>query len=181
MIKINLQKINSSKKEDQQFLYEMLEYRWSKHDIINIKHKTNNKLSSFEDHVKHITSGKYKVFYRVNFGEISVGVIYIDQNNVNGTVIIPSKLKKALKKYNNQDLEINYTPISALIHIKLFSLHPEIKVHYASVNPMNTLSVRALLENGYEHIESIFAIQTQNGKVIQGKWQNYEESLQNSR
>lgn len=170
MVSISLVPINLQNIEDQTFLYEVLKFRWSKSHIINVKYKCSDEFPSFEDHINYIKSGKYKVFYRVNFGDITIGTVYIDKQDINGTFILPSELKKALKTYNGQELEIQHTPISALIHIKLFALHPEIEIHYASVNPINTLSMNALLDNGYEHIESILAIKTKNGKVIQGKW-----------
>jgi hypothetical protein len=172
MIGVNLIKINTKNTEDQLFLYEILKFRWSKKETINIKHKCSDHFPSLEDHIKHINSGKYKVFYKILFGEIVIGTIYIDKQDVNGTILLSNKIKIAFKKYKGEDLEVNYKPISAIIHIKLFELHPEIEVHYASVNPNNFLSIKALLENGYEHIESILSITTKNGKVQQGKWKN---------
>jgi len=174
MIKISLIKIDLENIEDQKFLYEILKFRYSKSNIINVKYKCSSNLPSFEDHVKYITSGKYKIFYKINFGDITIGSVYVDKRDINGTIIIPSKLKKALKKYKDKDLEISKMPISALIHFNLFKLHPEIETHYASVNPNNILSINALIQNGYEHIESIFSMKTKNGKALQGKWVDYE-------
>ena len=171
MVMLDLHKIDPTNFDDQMYMYDILKFRWSRGDTINVKHKCPVSLPSFDEHVRYLTSDKFKVIYRVVLGEISIGTIYIDKLDVNGTVVLPSELKKALKRYRGQEKEIDNVPqISLLIHMKLYALHPEIETHYASVNPNNTLSMNALLDNGYEHIESILAMKTKNGKMIQGKW-----------
>jgi hypothetical protein len=170
MINVFLNKLNLKNIDDQTFLYEILKFRWKHKKTINIKYKVSNEIPSFDDHVKNLLSGKYKVFYKILANEIPIGVVFIDNNDVNGTFVIPEFLKKAFKTYKGQKLNIQDKTLSAYIHIELFKLHPEIKVHFASVNPNNTMSVNALIENGYEHIESILAIRTENGIVIDGKW-----------
>lgn len=182
MIKISLKLLDVNNYDDQVFLYDVLKFRWDKSEIINVKYRCSDVFPTFEQHVSYITSGKYKVFYKVYFGDVTIGSVYIDKQDINGTIIIPSELKKALKRYKGEELEIHHTQISALIHIRLYELHPEIEIHYASVNPNNTLSMNALLENGYEHIESILAIKTKDGKIIQGKLKDfYEKPISNSR
>jgi hypothetical protein len=177
MINVDLIKIDPSIKKDQLFLYEILKFRWKNYKKINIKYKCSEKFPTFDEHCSHITSGKYKVFYKILLGDFEIGTIYIDKNDVNGTFILPNLLKKALVKYKTQKLNIGDKPLSAHIHIKLFELHPEIKTHYASVNPENKASLNSLIDNGYEFIECILAIKTENGKVLSGKWSENYESL----
>lgn len=174
MIKISLQEISPLIKENQLFLYDVLKYRWSHSDIINIGYRVRCDLPSFEEHVRHINSGEYKVFYKAFFGNLEIGLIYLNKNDVNSTFILPNLLKKALKKYKNQKKETDFMPLGALIHKKFFENLPEIKTHYARVNPENKLSLRTLIDNGYEIVEYVLAIKTENGKVIQGKWKDYE-------
>jgi hypothetical protein len=175
VIDVNLKKINLADIEDQLFLYDILKFRWKAKETINIKHKCPDKFPSFDEHQHLLFSGKYKVFYKIMANDISIGTIYIDKNDVNGTFIIPELLKRVLKKHKNQKLNIQDKSLSAYVHIALFKLHPEIKVHYASVNPNNKLSLKSLIDNGYELIESILAIKTEDGKVVMGKWKETDD------
>jgi len=163
---ITLVKLDTSDKEDQKFLYEILKFRWSK-PYINIKYKHSNQLPSFEDHVKYINSGKFKKFYKIYLQEYPIGMIYIDINNVNGTFLLPHLLKKAIQNVDIRDVKDTLT---ARIHSALFKDNPEVELHYATVNPNNTASLSALLENGYEMVEYTLAFKTKNGLGAQGKW-----------
>jgi hypothetical protein len=92
-------------------------------------------------------------------------MVYLDKHNVNGTFIIPSLLKTALKiNKQNNIIDSNPLPLSHRIHDELYAKHPEISLHYATVNPLNELSLRNLKEGGYEEVEIILAIKTKNGK-----------------
>jgi hypothetical protein len=156
------------------FLYDVLKYRWSIYDRVHIKNKCRVDFPSFEEHIKNINSDEYKVFYKAFFGELEIGLIYLNKKDEDSTFILPNLLKKALKKYKNQKKETDFMPLGALIHKRFFENLPEIKTHYARVNPENKLSLRTLLDNGYEIVEYVLAIKTENGKVIQGKWKDYE-------
>ncbi len=170
MINVFLNKINIYNEEDQKFLYDILLFRWKNKDIINIKYKVSEKLPTFQEHVDLLKSGKYKVFYKIIANDIPIGTVFIDKNDVNGTFIIPSLLRKVFKKYKGCTMNIEGMPLSSYIHKQLFALHPEIEIHYASVNPKNKLSLNNLIDNGYEFIECILAMKTINGKATTGKW-----------
>jgi hypothetical protein len=164
---ITLTEVNTLDVNDQTFLYDVLKFRWSKADIINIKYKHSPSLPSFEEHVEYLNSGKYKQIYKVLYKNIPIGMVYIDNSNVNGTFIVPALLKAALKKAG--PLENKKVGLSAAIHMELYKKHPDIELHYATVNPKNVLSLSNLIEYGYEEIEIILAIKTKNGKIVQGK------------
>jgi hypothetical protein len=167
---VTLLKLNTFKTEDQEFLYEVLKFRWSKANI-NIKYKHSEQLPSFEEHVKYINSGKFKKFYKIHLHEFPIGMIYIDVNNINGTFLLPDLLKKAIKNVDMSDIKDTLT---AKIHSALFKDNPEVELHYATVNPNNTLSLKALLENGYEIVEHTLVFKTKNGLGQQGKWKGVD-------
>jgi hypothetical protein len=171
---ISLKEINSSSYEDQLFLYEIIKYRWKYKNIINIKNKTNDSQPSFEEHCKNIQSNKYKNIYRINLHNISIGMIYIDINNYNGTFLLPNLLKKAFKILKQNNISFNKKLITPQIHLQLFKKHKDVNFHYASVNPKNKLSLDRLIENGYEPIEIILSIPTKNGNCLRGKWKSLE-------
>lgn len=170
MINISLIKLDLSDNENCLYLYDILKFRWKNKGTINIKYKCSDILPTFEEHKKLLNSGKYKVFYKIMANNMPIGTIFIDNKDINGTFILPHLLKKALKEYKDQKMNIDEMPLSSYIHKQLFKLHPEIKVHYASVNPNNKLSFNNLMENGYEFIECILAMKTENGKATTGKW-----------
>lgn len=163
---VTLSRLDTLKKEDQEFLYEVLKFRFS-NPIVNIKYKHSEELPSFEEHVKYINSGKIKKFYKIILQDYLIGMIYIDINNVSGTFILPDLLKKAVR--NVKTSEIKKT-LSAKIHIALFKDNPEVEFHYANVNPDNKLSMNALLENGYEIVEHVLVFRLKNGIAQHGKW-----------
>jgi uncharacterized protein YneF (UPF0154 family) len=158
---ISLHELNTLDLNDQIYLYDILKYRWSKSNLINIKFKHSDKVPTFEDHVKHINSGKYKKIYKILLRNKAIGMIYIDIFNVNGTFIIPTLLKKVLKE--NGPINNKKMSLSQATHTELFKKHPEVEVHFATVNPKNLLSISNLLEFGYENIEMVLAIKTKNG------------------
>jgi hypothetical protein len=167
---ITLKEINLKDIEDQKFLYDIIKFRWKHRDFINIKYKTPDNMPTFEDHVKYLNSGKYKGIYRIHLYEHSIGMIYIDINNFNGTFLLPNLLKKALKDLKQKNIKINKDEIASKSHIELFKRHKDVEIHYASINPKNKLSYESLLRNGYESVELIMTITTKNGITSQGKW-----------
>jgi hypothetical protein len=167
---ITLKEINLKDIEDQKFLYDIIKFRWKHRDFINIKYKTPDTMPTFEDHVKYLNSGKYKGIYRIHLYEYSIGMIYIDINNFNGTFLLPNLLKKALKDLKQKNIKINKDEIASKSHIELFKRHKDVEIHYASINPKNKLSYESLLRNGYESVELIMTITTKNGITSQGKW-----------
>jgi hypothetical protein len=164
---INLVKIDTNNIEDQLFLYEIVKFRFLKPDIVNIKYKHSACLPSFEEHVAYINSGKYKKIYRINFKDLTIGSIYIDKDNINGTFLLPSLLKKAVKTYKDDfKKEREQSAFTKTAHIKLFELHPDVEYHYATANPKNTLSLDGMQNLGYEIIEIVLVRRTKDGKMI---------------
>jgi hypothetical protein len=157
-------------KEDIDFLYEIVKMRWKYKDIINIKYKTKDNIPSYEEHIQFLNSNNYKKIYKVYFYNFLIGMIYIDYKNFNGTFLMPNLLKNAIKNLKNKNIKFDKDDITPQIHIELFKKHPEVTVHYASINPKNKLSLDALLKNGYEQVEIILAFTTENGECTQGKW-----------
>lgn len=167
---ISLFEINPFDFEDQKFLYDIVKYRWKYKDFINIKYKTSDNTPSFEEHCKNIQSDKYKKIYRIKLLDISIGMIYIDKNNFNGTFLLPSLLKTAFKELKNKNIEFDKDLITPQTHLQLLKKHKDVEVHYASINPKNKLSYDGLIKNGYEPVEIILAITAKNGECTQGKW-----------
>jgi hypothetical protein len=174
MISPILKLIDPDNLEDQNLTYDVIKYRWSKPDIINIKYVTRDEIPSFEEHVKNLKSPSYKKIYKILLNEVFIGVIYLKKDDNIGTFVLPSLLKKALKTFNKKEMEPH--PLSAMIHREVFKDNPDVEVFFAKVNPENMLSVNALMEHGYEPIEITLAIKTKDGKVDQGKWFNHEYS-----
>lgn len=170
MAHVSLQELNVDDLSDQQFTYDIIKYRWNNADIINIKYKTKTIMPTFDEHVQALKSPRYKKLYKIFLGEFPLGMIYIDANNVNGTFLLPWLVKHAFRELRKRNERFDIRAITPQTHIQLFRKHPDVNVHYATVNPKNMLSVRAMLDNGYEHIESVLAIKTENGEVKQGPW-----------
>ena len=167
---ITLKEVDLEHIKDQNFLYDIIKFRWKYKDIVNIKYKTSKDIPSFEEHIKNLKSGKYKGIYKIYLYENLIGMIYIDINNFNGTFLLPDLIKKALINLKQKNIKINKDDITPQIHIELFKKHKDVEVHYASINPENKLSYQSLLKNGYEPIELTLSITTKNGQVTQGKW-----------
>ena len=163
---MSLEELDTKLYETCLFLYEIVKFRYSHNEIINIKHKAENNLPDFESHCRHLQNNKYKKIYKIKIHNIAIGALYLHVDNVNSTFIIPHLLKKALKFLKeNHIFYKKHQKISILTHELLFEKHKEIKTHFASINPKNTLSRDALLEFGYEPIETIFVAYTDNGKI----------------
>jgi hypothetical protein len=167
---ISLEEINTHDINDQFFLYDIIKYRWKYKNFINIKYKTSDDCPSFEEHCKNIQSNKYKKIYRIKLLDHSIGMIYIDENNFNGTFLLPNLLKIALKNLKNKNINFDKDLITPQTHLQLLKIHKEVEVHYASINPKNKLSYDGLIKNGYEPVEMILAITSKNGECTQGKW-----------
>ena len=170
MANVSLKTIDIRDSADQLFTYEVIKYRWQNASTVNIKYKTQEHMPSFEDHVNTLLSDRYKQIYKIFLAEFLIGMIYIDKNNVNGTFLLPSLLKRAFKELRKRNESFDIRSITPQTHIQLFKNHPDVTVHFATVNPTNLLSLRALVENGYEHIETVLAIKTEDGEVKQGPW-----------
>lgn len=161
MILLDLEELDPKVKQDQEFLYEIIKYRWSKHNIINVTYKNSSEIPTFEQHITYLNSGKYKKLYKVLLGEIAIGSTYIDNNNFLGMFILPTYLKIALKKYKNEDIDfkINNKHIGSIIFKLTCDKNKDIKKFYGSGNPDNTLSLNIakdlnlkLVEVTYEYI-----------------------------
>lgn len=170
MANVSLKKLDINNSADQLFTYDVIKYRWENASLINIKHKTQEQVPTFDEHLKALSSDRYKQIYKIFLAEFLIGMIYIDKNNVNGTFLLPPLLKKAFKELKKRNENFDIKSITPQTHIQLFKNHPDVTVHFATVNPNNILSLRALIENGYEHIETVLAIKTENGEVKQGPW-----------
>jgi len=169
MVTVCLKPLEPDNRNDQLFAYDIIEYRWRNADIVNVKHKTGTAKPTFEQHVNHLKSSKYKHLYKIFLGEILIGMFYHDINSTSGTFIPPYLLKKAIKFYRSlgEDIYINKENSIALqVYILFYKLHPEITTHYAKVNPNNKLSLQALLNHGYELIEYVLVQETVNGDRV---------------
>jgi hypothetical protein len=171
---ISLEEINCYLHEDQILLYDIIKFRYKNKDIVNIKHKTNENIPSFEDHCKYLQSGNYKKIYKIKIHDIVVGAIYLHIDDVNSTFLLPNLLRKALKFLKENNIPYNKEEITPQVQLLLFKKHEDVKCHFASVNPKNKLSLNGLIENGYEPIEIKLVMYTKNGKCINGKWKNYD-------
>lgn len=170
MADVSLKKIDISDSADQLFTYEVIKYRWENAHTVNIKYKTQEHIPSFDDHLKVLFSERYKQIYKIFLAEFLIGMIYIDKNDVNGTFLLPYLLKKAFRELKKRNEPFDIRSITPQTHIQLFKNHPDVTVHFATVNPNNVLSLRALIENGYEHIETVLAMKTEDGEIKQGPW-----------
>jgi len=169
MIEVGLVKLDVFDIKDQLLTYDIIEYRWKNADIVNIKYKTSAVKPTFEQHVKHLKSSKYKHLYKILLGEIPIGMFYHDINSTSGTFVPPSLLKKAIKFYRScgKNIVINKENSIALqVYILFYKLHPEITTHYAVVNPNNKLSLQALLDHGYELVGYVLAQETVEGERV---------------
>lgn len=171
---ISLEEIDPYLYEDQIFLYDIVKFRYKNKDIINIKHKTNENLTSFEEHCEKIQSHNYKKIYKIKIHDIVVGAIYLHIDNVNSTFILPNLLIKALKFLKKNNIPYDKEQITPQAQLLLFKKHDDIECHHASVNPKNKLSLNALIKNGYEPIEIKLVMYTKNGKCVGGKWKDYD-------
>jgi hypothetical protein len=179
MILINLKEADLKENEDIIFLYEIIKYRWKYNDVINITHRTNTKLPSYEEHIYYLNNNNYLKHYIIYLGELKIGSCYIDKDHVYGLFILPFYLKKALKKYGIQNTELNIRPepISVIAFKKMIELNSNITTFYAKVNPKNILSRRVMIDGGHEEIEIILKQKTINGKLVGGNWPDAYENI----
>lgn len=170
---ITLLPLDPYNQTDFDFAYETMEYRWKKKDTINIKYKTSTDLPNRLEAECIFRSEKIKHIYSIYFGFTKIGIIFIDIDDNISEFLLPSLIKKAIKKYKQENLVPIKIPLSALIHMTFFKKHPEITRYYASANPFNNLSINAMVKNGYEPIEIIYSMATENGAPKQGPWKDY--------
>lgn len=180
MIYVNLVKVDPDNKDHSQFLYEIIEYRWANHDIVNISYRTDRTLPTYQEHDKVLRSSRYKHHYIIRLGEINIGSTYVDQEDTYGMFFLPKYLKHALKHYGkkNTELEFRPEPISVVAFKYLIALHPEITLFYATVNPNNTLSRTVMVNGGHKEVEIILTQKTIDGKLVGGMWPDAFEDEQ---
>jgi hypothetical protein len=161
---INLVLVDPDNTEHEKFLYEIIEYRWANHEIINLAYRTDKTLPTYEIHQETLKSLRYKHHYIICLGEIKIGSCYIDREDTYGMFILPTKLKEALKLYGKKGTEMatRPEPISVIAFKRMIALHPEITTLYAAVNPKNTLSRNAMISAGHEEQEIILTVNTVN-------------------
>lgn len=170
---ITLLPFDSYNESDLDFANELMVYRWSKKESINIKYKTASELPSRLEMECVFRSEKIKHIYSIFLGYTKIGIIFIDIDDNISEFLLPKLIKKAIIRYRKDNPGHKIKSLSALIHMTFFKRHPEITRFYASANPFNSLSVNALVKNGYEPIEFIYSISTENGRPSQGPWKNY--------
>lgn len=170
---ITLLPFDAYNQTDLDFAYETMEYRWNKKDTINIKYKTSIDLPNRLEAECIFRSEKIKHIYNIYFGFTKIGIIFIDIDDNISEFLLPKLIKKAIKKYRQDNPSHIDVPLSALIHMTFFKKHPEITRYYASANPFNSLSINAMIKNGYEPIEIIYSMATENGIPKQGPWKDY--------
>jgi hypothetical protein len=180
MICVNLITVDPDNLEHETFLYEIIEYRWANHNVVNLSYRTDDIVPTYEKHKEALRSNRYKHHYIIRLGEINIGSCYIDKKNTYGMFILPRCLKLALKTYGkkNTELETRPEPISVVAFKRMIALHPEITLYYATANPKNTLSRTVMVKGGHEEVEIILTQKTINGKLVGGAWPDaYEESV----
>lgn len=180
MICINLLIVNPNNLEHQNFLYDVIKYRWANHEVVNLSYRTETTIPTYEEHTQALTSNRYKHHYIIRLGDISIGSSYIDKKDTYGMFILPKCLKHALKTYGkkNTELEIRPEPISVVAFKRMIALHPEITLYYATCNPKNTLSRTVMVNGGHNEVEIILTQKTIDGKLVGGMWPDaYEESV----
>lgn len=172
MVCVNLVEVDPNVSEHERFLYEVIEYRWEHHDVVNLNYRTDSTLPTYETHQAALRSNRYKHHYIIRLGDINIGSCYIDQKDTYGMFILPKHLKKALKTYGkkNTELETRPEPISVVAFKRMIALHPEITLYYATANPKNTLSRTVMVNGGHEEVEIILTQKTLNGKLVGGMW-----------
>ncbi len=140
--------------EDQAFLYDVILYRWKHHDIVNITHKTPHEPPTYEQHVKYLKNNVYKGIYRICLEDLTVGTVYIDNNNVFSIFILPHLLKNALKKktFKRNDKK----KITTMIVHQLMKLNSDVKTFYVGINPKNSASLKAAEAVNCDPVEYVF-------------------------
>jgi hypothetical protein len=176
MVLINLVPVDPQNKEHVDFLYEIIQYRWKNHDIVNIVYRTDRITPTYEEHEAALKSSRYKHHYIIRLGDINIGSTYIDNEDTYGMFFLPKDVKKALKTYGKTtELETRPEPMSVVAFKCLIALHPEITLYYATVNPKNTLSRNVMVKGGHEEVEVILTQKTINGKLVGGAWPDVYE------
>jgi len=141
---INLQEVDVSVKSDQQFLYDIVLFRWRHKDIINMPHRSPTAPPTFTEHVVYLQKNIYKKIYRINLHKDTIGTIYLDNNSVFSVFILPQWLKAALKKHKQVNRDSKR--ISVIIFELLMKLHKDIKTFYFGVNAKNSACLNAAKE-----------------------------------
>lgn len=172
LVPVNLQKVNQHDIRHREFLYEVLKYRWEHHELVNLPYRVDSSMPTYGEHVSSLASKLFNHHYIIALGEEMIGSCFIDKENTYSVFMLPSKIKKALKRYGvkNTVLAPGDVPLSVIAFKKMAELHPEITTFYASINPKNTLSHRVLLRGGHDEMEVILTQKTKNGKLVGGMW-----------
>lgn len=155
-MQIRLEEIDENCPEDQLFLYDILKYRWLKSETINIEYKAPSSLPSFESHKQFLQKKPYKKFYKIFLCDILIGSSYVDYNNVYGTFLLPTLIKKALK--SNPRTTKKTSSLTTLIAHEVMKNNLDIVNFYAGINSKNTLSENAAKELNGELVEVVYRI-----------------------
>lgn len=161
---LKLVPIDKNLAEDVLLTYEILQDRYA-NPVVNIKYKSSCILPTLEQHKQTLSSNKYKHYYKILFYDTPVGILYVDKDDVSGLFFLNKKLKQVLRDQNIKKLPRDYS-LGEYVLRMMFKMHPEIKVHYALVNPKNSFSFLGLLRGGYEEIGALLALRTQDGNPV---------------
>ena len=119
------------RKNDADFLFELLLQRSSKE---NISHK---KMPTYEEHIKFIMSKPYYKWYIVKKDHDSIGAVYLTQLNEIGISLV--------KKFDNEKIK---NEVLELIMKK----HPK-KRYIVNINPKNKQGINFFKKRGFRLIQ----------------------------
>ena len=125
------------RKNDADFLFELLLQRSSKE---NISHK---KMPTYEEHIKFIMSKPYYKWYIVKKDHDNIGAVYLTQLNEIGISLVK---RFDDEKTKNEVLEL------------IMKKHPK-KRYLVNINPKNKKSIRFFKKNGFKLIQHTFELE----------------------
>ena len=124
------------KKEDHEFLFELLEQR---KPLVNISHK---RMPTWEEHVKFVKSRPYLKWYVVIYDGIKIGSIYLSKQNEIGIHF--------LKKFEIDSLYLNTIK-------ELMKKNPK-KRFLANVSPKNRKYTKYFQNLGFKMIQHTYEL-----------------------
>jgi RimJ/RimL family protein N-acetyltransferase len=130
-------KLRNIEKLDHDFLYNLLKERDSK---MNISHE---KMPTFSEHVKFVTSKPYTNWYIIEQSKESIGSIYLSKNDEVGIFL---KNKCQNKGIGKQALNL------------LIEKNPR-KKYFANINPNNSISATFFNKNGFKLIQHTYKLE----------------------
>ena len=125
------------RKNDADFLFELLLQRSSKE---NISHK---KMPTYEEHIKFIMSKPYYKWYIVKKDHDNIGAVYLTQLNEIGISLVK---RFDDEKTKNEVLEL------------IMKKHPK-KRYLVNINPKNKKSIGFFKKNGFKLIQHTFELE----------------------